>query len=206
MTLKINFLKFGSTNQFFIFILLFFFLATLPSLGLAKATPEVAIEKAKKVVMMLDILAKEYKLAIENGTVVNPAEYEESRIFLEQSFERYQTIIGYMPNLKNSEVLKKKFTALRAAIKNKHDPSEITIAANTISSQLLKELGIEISKLPTRAINIENGKTIFKANCTICHGITGGGDGPLSSKIDPVPAVLSDPKVTGNKHSTAYDN
>ena len=60
--------------------------------------------------------------------------------------------------------------------------------------------------MPTRAINIENGKTIFKANCTICHGITGGGDGPLSSKIDPVPAVLSDPKVTGNKHSTAYDN
>ena len=206
MTLKINFLKFGSTNQFFIFILLFFFLATLPSLGLAKATPEVAIEKAKKVVMMLDILAKEYKLAIENGTVVNPAEYEESRIFLEQSFERYQTIIGYMPNLKNSEVLKKKFTALRAAIKNKHDPSEITTAANTISSQLLKELGIEISKLPTRAINIQNGKTVFKANCTICHGLTGDGDGPLSSKIDPVPAVLSDPKVTGNKHSTAYDN
>ena len=206
MTLKINFLKFGSTNQFFIFILFFFFLATLPSLGLAKATPEVAIEKAKKVVMMLDILTKEYKLAIENGTVVNPAEYEESRIFLEQSFERYQTIIGYMPNLKNSEVLKKKFTALRAAIKNKHDPREITISANTISSQLLKELGIEISKLPTRAINIENGKTVFKANCTICHGLTGDGDGPLSSKIDPAPAVLSDPKVTGNEHSTAYDN
>ena len=49
-------------------------------------------------------------------------------------------------------------------------------------------------------------KLFLKANCTICHGITGGGDGPLSSKIDPVPAVLSDPKVTGNKHSTAYDN
>ena len=206
MTLKINFLKIGSTNQFFIFILLFFFLATLPSLGFAKATPEAAIEKVKKVVMMLDILTKEYKLAIKNGTVVNPAEYEESRIFLEQSFERYQTIIGHMPNSKNAEALKTKFTGLRAAIKNKYDPSEITISANAISSQLLKELGIEISKLPTRAINIENGKTIFKANCTICHGITGGGDGPLSSKIDPAPAVLSDPKVTGNEHSTAYDN
>jgi len=206
MTLKINFLKIGSTNQFFIFILLFFFLATLPSLGFAKATPEAAIEKVKKVVMMLDILTKEYKLAIKNGTVVNPAEYEESRIFLEQSFERYQTIIGHMPNSKNAEALKTKFTGLRAAIKNKYDPSEITISANAISSQLLKELGIEISKLPRRAINIENGKTIFKANCTICHGLTGGGDGPLSSKIDPAPAVLSDPKVTGNEHSTAYDN
>jgi high-affinity iron transporter len=206
MTLKINFLKIELINQFFIFILFFFFLATLPSLGFAKATPEVAIEKVKKVVMMLDILTKEYKLAIKNGTVVNPAEYEESRIFLEQSFERYQTIIGYMPNSKNAEALKTKFTGLRAAIKNKYDPSEITTSANAISSQLLNELGIEISKLPTRAINIEHGKTIFKANCTICHGLTGGGDGPLSSKIDPAPAVLSDPKVTGNEHSTAYDN
>ena len=206
MTLKINFLKIESINQFFISILFFFFLATLPSLGFAKATPEAAIEKVKKVVMMLDILTKEYKLAIKNGTVVNPAEYEESRIFLEQSFERYQTIIGYIPNSKNAEALKTKFTGLRAAIKNKYDPREITISANAISSQLLKELGIEISKLPTRAINIENGKTIFKANCTICHGLTGGGDGPLSSKIDPAPAVLSDPKVTGNEHSTAYDN
>ena len=138
MTLKVNFLKIGSTNQFFIFILLFFFLATLPSLGFAKSTPEAAIEKVKKVVMMLDILTKEYKLAIKNGTVVNPAEYEESRIFLEQSFERYQTIIGYMPNSKNADELKAKFTALRTDIENKNDPREIKISANAISSQLLR--------------------------------------------------------------------
>lgn len=191
----------------FIFCLtLLFSLTLLATTTVAGKIPETAINKVKKVVMMLDILPKEYEIAIKNGAVINAAEYEESRIFLEQSFERYQTIIGYMPSSKNAEELKAKFTALRTDIKNKNDPSEIKISANAISSQLLKELGIEISKSPTRAINLQNGKMIFKANCALCHGLTGAGDGPLSSKIEPIPAVLSDPEVTGNDHSTAYDN
>ena len=207
MKIKTYFSRLNFIQQTFSFFLLFlFFLAIIPSSLLAKAIPEIAVNKVKKVVMMLDILPKEYEIAIKNGKIINAAEYEESQIFLEQSFERYQTIIGYMPNIKKAEAVRKKFTALREVIKNKNEPSEIKIAANAISSQLLKELGIEISKSPTRAINLQNGKTIFKANCAICHGLTGGGDGPLSSKVEPAPAVLSDPKVTGNDHTLAYDN
>ena len=200
-------LRLALIKQTFIFFLsFFFFLSALPSSVVALATPEIATSKAKKVVMMLDILAKEYDLGIENGKVVNPVEYEESQIFLEQALERYQSIVGYMPNSKNAEELKAKFKNLRTNINNKNNPREIKISANAISSQLLTELGIKMLKSPTRAINIQNGKAIFKANCAICHGLTGGGDGPLSSKIDPAPAVLSDPEITGNGHSTAYDN
>jgi len=200
-------LRLALIKQTFIFFLsFFFFLSALPSSVVALATPEIATSKAKKVVMMLDILAKEYDLGIENGKVVNSAEYEESQIFLEQALERYQSIVGYMPNSKNAEELKAKFKNLRTNINNKNNPREIKISANAISSQLLTELGIKMLKSPTRTINIQNGKAIFKANCAICHGLTGGGDGPLSSKIDPAPAVLSDPEITGNGHSTAYDN
>ncbi|SVA42552.1 uncharacterized protein METZ01_LOCUS95406 [marine metagenome] len=155
---------------------------------------------------MLDILPKEYEIAIEDGEIVNAAEYEESRMFLEQSFERYQTIIGYIPNSKNAEVLKKKFAALRSDIENKNNPSEVKISANAISSQLLKELGIEIQKTPPRAVNLQNGQTIYETNCAQCHGLAGNGDGPMASKLDPAPAVLSDPKATGDEHTTAYDN
>ena len=163
MKTKTSFLRLDLIKQTFIFFLLFlFFLTTLPSSVIAKTTPEVVVNKVKKVVMMLDILPKEYEIAIKNGTIINAAEYEESRIFLKQSFERYQTIIGYMPNSKNAEALRTKFTDLRANIKNKNDPSEIKISANAISSQLLKELDIEISKSPTRPINIQNGKTILR--------------------------------------------
>ncbi len=204
---KDGFSRSSLTKQTFIFfILLFFFIITLPFSASAKKIPEAEINKVKKVVMMLNILPNEYEIAIKNGKVVNAAEYEESRIFLEQSFERYQNIIGYMPDKKNADDLKTKFKSLRADIKNKNDPSEIKISANAISSQLLRELGIEISKSPTRAINLQNGQRIFRASCSICHGLAGDGDGPLASKVDPVPAVLSNPEITGNNHSTAYDN
>ena len=207
MKIKNSLIKFYIAKQNFrLFLLLLFFITTLPYSASAKTTPEVVVNKVKKVVMMLDILPKEYEIAIKDGKVTNAAEYEESRIFLEQSFERYQTIIGYMPNIKNAEAIKTKFTALRTDIENKKEPSEIKISANAISSQVLKELGIEISKSPSKAINLQNGKTIFKANCAICHGFTGGGDGPLSSKIEPAPAILSDPSVTGNAQTIAYDN
>ena len=151
-------------------------------------------------------MAKEYDLGIKNGKIVNAIEYEESQVFLEQSLERFQSIVSHMPDLKNAEQLKKRLKNLRVHLKDKIDPREVKISVSTIQSQIIKELGIELRKTPPRAINIQNGRNIFKSNCAQCHGLTGSGDGPLASKLDPAPAVLSDPELTGNDHSTAYEN
>jgi len=70
MKTKTSFLRLDLIKQTFIFFLLFF-LTTLPSSVIAKTTPEVVVNKVKKVVMMLDILPKEYEIAIKNGTVID---------------------------------------------------------------------------------------------------------------------------------------
>ena len=190
-----------------VFLVVFFIFITLQSrLIEAKVSSEVTASKAKKIIMMLDIMAKEYDLGIKNGKIINAIEYEESQVFLEQSIERFQSIISHMPDLKNAEQLKKKLQKLGTNLKDKIDPREVKIAVSTIQSQIIKELGIELRKTPPRAINIQNGRNIFKSNCAQCHGLTGSGDGPLASKLDPAPAVLSDPELTGNDHSTAYEN
>ena len=189
-----------------VFVIFLTFLTLQPLLIEAKVSSEVTASKAKKIIMMLDIMAKEYDLGIKNGKIINAIEYKESQVFLEQSLERYQSIISHMPDLKNAEQLKTKLKNLRTNLKDKIDPREIKISASAIQSQILKELGIELRKTPPRAINIQNGRNIFKSNCAQCHGLTGSGDGPLASKLYPAPAVLSDPEITGNDHSTAYDN
>ena len=189
-----------------VFVIFLIFLTLQPRLIEAKVSSEVTASKAKKIIMMLDIMAKEYDLGIKNGKIINAIEYKESQVFLEQSLERYQSIISHMPDLKNAEQLKTKLKNLRTNLKDKIDPREIKISASAIQSQILKELGIELRKTPPRAINIQNGRNIFKSNCAQCHGLTGSGDGPLASKLYPAPAVLSDPEITGNDHSTAYDN
>ena len=111
---------------------------------------------------MLDIMTKEYELGIENGKIINAMEYEESRVFLEQALGLYKIIIDYMPNPNIAEELKTRFEVLVVNLKNKNDPREIKISVNTIQSQLLKELGIEIQKSPLQAINIQNGQNILK--------------------------------------------
>ncbi len=156
--------------------------------------------------MMLDIVAKEYALGIDNGNIINATEYEESQVFLEQALERYQTIIGSMPNLENAENLKTRFEKLSVNLKARINPEEVKTSVNTIQSQLLKELGIEMQKSPPRPVDLANGRKIFKTNCALCHGLNGNGNGPLATHLDPAPAVLSDPEITGNDHSTAYDN
>ncbi len=155
---------------------------------------------------MLDIVAKEYALGIENGKIINATEYEESQVFLEQALERYQSVMEAMPNPDKAGEMKTRLEEMALRLKEKVEPGEVKVAINAFQSQLLKELGIEMRKTPPRPIDLNNGRKIFKTNCAQCHGVTGNGDGPLSAHLDPKPAVLTDPGITGNAESTAYGN
>ncbi|HUL93394.1 MAG TPA: cytochrome c [Burkholderiales bacterium] len=46
--------------------------------------------------------------------------------------------------------------------------------------------------VPANAASIEEGKKLFQANCTSCHGPAGRGDGPAAASLDPRPADLAE--------------
>ncbi len=177
-----------------------------PSFGDAKPNSEIVTSKTTKMIMMLDIVVKEYALGIADSKIINATEYEESQVFLNQAQERYRSIMDAMPSPENAAEIKTRFEVISANLKNKVEPWEMKIAINSLQTQILKELGIEIQKSPPRPVDLNNGRKIFKANCAQCHGLTGNGDGPLSNLLDPKPAVLTDPGITGSAESTAYDN
>jgi mono/diheme cytochrome c family protein len=41
------------------------------------------------------------------------------------------------------------------------------------------------------AVDLSEGKKLYKTNCTTCHGDTGLGDGPAASALDPKPQPLA---------------
>ena len=52
-------------------------------------------------------------------------------------------------------------------------------------------LGTAFTASPSFAGDAATGKTIFVANCSSCHGVTGKGDGPVGMALDPRPRDFS---------------
>ena len=155
---------------------------------------------------MLNIGAKEFEEGVKDGKVVVAPEYEESQIFLQQATERFSKISEKIKNEKELNKISPHFPKLLEMINNKADSQKVWDKVNILNSELMKTFEIEINKTPITPVSLENGKNIFEKNCSSCHGLTGNGDGPMAKNLNPSPAKLSDPKLTGDKNTEAYDN
>jgi high-affinity iron transporter len=186
--------------------LLGFLLLSLHFPALAEPQSGKLESRVKKIVMMMNIVNKEYHEGIAEGKIINAAEYEESQVFLEQAFGRYQTLVeGTTPQGEKGE-LANRFSSLIQKIKSKEDPGVIHSEVNAINSGILTKFNIKLSQTPSEPVSLESGRTLYMNNCKICHGIQGEGDGPIAPQLNPKPAVLADPQFTGDEFSKPYDN
>ncbi len=187
-----------------VIIIVLFQLFLFPKL--VEAVNQVTIDRTKKIVMMLNIAAKEFEEGVEGGKIVVAPEYEESMVFLQQATNRFARISPEISDPQIIKIIENRFINLMNLIKEKVDSQVIWKKVNDINSELLTTFNIKINKIPITPVSLANGKKIFENNCAICHGIKGNGDGPMARQFDPSPAVLSDPKLTGDKNTIAYDN
>lgn len=171
-----------------------------------EAASESLESKIKKIVMMMNIVTKEYEEGIVDGKIAIAAEYEESQVFLQQAEDRFRRLPVPKQNIAEIKSIAARFTDLSQKIKDKVDISEVRPLINGINAGLMKTYAIKISQTPAEPVSLGKGKTIFAGKCSVCHGMTGKGDGPLASQFDPAPAVLADPQLTGDDNSVAFDN
>ena len=80
----------------FLFGILALSLVAEPSF--AQSFDQTTKDKVKKIVMMLNIAAKEFQEGVSNGKVVIVPEYKESKIFLQQATERYSKTSAEIEN------------------------------------------------------------------------------------------------------------
>ncbi|QPJ63358.1 MAG: cytochrome c [Candidatus Nitronauta litoralis] len=187
-----------------------FFVRSLPLL-LVLFLPNTAFasdikEQAEKIVMMLNIVNKEYHEGVKDGKIINADEYGESQVFLAQSEERYQGISEKGQDIKSASKLAAKFKSLSKIIASKKDPAQISKAVQNLNAGLVKQFGLTIFKSPRKPVSLAKGKTIYQKNCVVCHGPTGQGDGPKAKGLEPAPARLADPQLTGDGITDPYDN
>ena len=193
-----------TTSLFIIFALSIFFISN--DQASAKSFNQETQDTVKKIVMMLNIAAKEFADGVVDGKIVIPPEYKESQVFLQQASERYSRVSKKIEDQAKAKVLGQHFSELKQMVKTKVASQKIWDKVYQVNSQLMSTFKIEINKLPITPVSLSNGKKIFETNCAVCHGIAGHGDGPIAKQFDPPPAVLSNPQLTGDTNTTAYDN
>lgn len=156
-----------------------------------KAQPE----DARMMVHLLDYLAVDYSMAVQNGKVINAAEYEEMQEFSHTISELGQKVPASM----QSDII-----LLKKLVDEKASQEKISSVASSIKQSIITTYKLEIA--PKRWPSITNGKELFALQCESCHGPKGLGDGPLAPGMEPAPTNFHSPdKANGLSPFQAYN-
>ena len=169
------------------FFSLLFSLGTLFSFG--------ANEQVRMMVHLLDYIAVDYSMAVDNGKVINQAEYLEMQEFASTVAELGQTA---PPQVQSDIVL------LSQLIKDKASQEKISSVSGSIRQVLINHFKLEVA--PKKWPSLKNAQSLFELHCASCHGITGKGDGTLAAGLEPAPTNFhQEDKANGLSPFQAYN-
>jgi high-affinity iron transporter len=152
------------------------------TLGAGSARAAAAQTSPRLLVHLLDYLAKDYGGAVENGQVKSESEYAEQVEFSKTARANAQ---GVEVLAKDAEVASG-VERLAALIAAKADPQDVATLARSLQARVIELADLEVA--PARWPSRAHGKELFAANCAVCHGAEGRGDGPGGQGMDPAPA------------------
>ena len=150
--------------------------------------------KIKQIAQLAEYVGVDYVAAVGNGEILDPDEYQEmtefSHVIIEQA--------GQLSSQTNEfDTVKAQAKSLHTAIANKASVADVRAASSALRESLLTfmpQLSLPISLLP-----VEQTKALFATNCSMCHGPSGQGDGPLAKNLSPEPTNFTDEERATNR-------
>ena len=152
-------------------------LALAASVALA-ATPA---EQAQTVAHLLDYVAVDYPEFVQDGKVVDQAEYQEQREFAGRAID----LLQQLPASGQAAVVGQARTLLQR-IDAKAPGAEVAALANAVRLDVIRVYGLVVA--PRQAPDLQRAASLFAAQCTACHGAQGRGDGPAAKGMEPAPS------------------
>lgn len=152
-------------------------------------------EQVRMMVHLLDYIAVDYSMAVENGQIINQAEYQEMKEFA----STVGSLGANAPNQVQSDII-----LLAELIREKAPKEKISSVSGSIRQALINHYHLEIA--PKRWPSLENGASLFALHCASCHGAKGLGDGSLAAGLDPAPTNFhATDKANGLSPFQAYN-
>ena len=138
---------------------------------------------AKRLSSIVGVAVEEYGKAIDaDGKLISDIEYDEAVSFLKDAKEVAARLSGARA-LAAQAVL----DSLTAAVIAKRPPKDLVALHERFSAALGTEGALD---LPTKAIDVAEGKAIYDRSCATCHGALGQGDGPAARGMTPPPPAI----------------
>lgn len=147
------------------------------------------LEDLRTIVTLLDYVSKDYSIAVENGVVIDEAEYEEQIDFANKTISLHQDLTEILANEEFAS-FNKPLDSLLNLVKNLASLEQVSQVALSTKNRIL-DLGI-LKISPVKWPSVKNGRELYAVNCASCHGENGFGDGPQGKGLDPEPSSFRD--------------
>ncbi|MEQ9188746.1 MAG: FTR1 family protein [Cryomorphaceae bacterium] len=170
--------------------ILFFTLFSI-SLFASELTPSQQTD-VRMLINLMDYIAKDYPLAVQDSAVINDFEYAEMLEFSGNAADYFQKLeeAGVLTYANGERAA---IGNLAALINAKAASGEVSRQAEAIRAAIIARDLVPLA--PAQWPNHRRGKALFAESCATCHGIYGAGDGPAGAGLQPAPTNLSDPSI-----------
>lgn len=150
---------------------------------------------ARMMVHLLDYLAVDYSMAVDQGQIISKAEYAEMQEFSKTIREMTAAAGG---DLQSDALL------LQELVAKKAPRTKIASVANSLKQKIINHYDLEVG--PKRWPDIQNGKALYNLHCQACHGPQGKGNGAMAQGLEPAPTNFHHPeKAQGLSPFQAYN-
>ena len=158
-------------------------------------TPTVNAEP-QQVLQLIDYVAVDYEGAVENGQIINEAEYEEMLDFA----AGITLQLAALPENATKAGLIEQGHTLTKWIQNKESVIKIRQLITDMRHQVI--ISYQVTVIPKTQPDLKRGAVLYTNQCASCHGTTGAGNGSASVGIDPPPVNFTD--YDRYRHRTLY--
>lgn len=164
--------------------MLFFFNPVVATAAINKDNTQMAIH-------LLDYIARDYAAAVDNGKIINTAEYDE---MLEFSTTVYELLKPLTENFEKEKVnILSQVVQLKILIQEKGSLTKVAELAQKIKSELIEVTGYQVA--PVHWPDRTRGEQLYAKYCMSCHGEMGDGNGPLAQGMNPAPTNFLDDEL-----------
>lgn len=152
----------------------------------ARAASDDPGRTAQAIAHMLDYVAVDYPEFVRDGKVLDQAEYQEQVEFSVQVSEQLRKL----PENPARAGLLRQAEMLHARLDARAPGSEVAELAGALRQDVIAAYRIAIA--PKRAPDLRGAAKLYAAQCAVCHGAEGKGDGVRARGMEPAPADFHD--------------